>query len=89
MAIIVIPRPLQEKLGEEGADQLVQTINQVAQDSLAFVKEEFERRDRLAMINQALSAFKTDLIQWMFIFSVSEVVILTFILYTMLRLSMT
>lgn len=46
MAIISVPRPLREKLGDEGADALVEVLNRVAQDSRAdtitFVVEKFE-----------------------------------------------
>lgn len=48
MAIIAVPRPLRERLGEEGTDALVEVLNQLTQnsraDTLTFVEEKFERR---------------------------------------------
>ena len=64
MAIIAIPRPLRERLGDEGADALVEVLNQVAQDThadtLTFVEEKFERRvsEEIAKVNQRLDAFE-------------------------------
>ncbi len=48
MAVITVPRILREKLGEEGADSLIELINSadtgVKEDVLVFVEEKFERR---------------------------------------------
>ena len=46
--LITIPRGLREKLGEEGANGLVELLNSQAQNSgdsiTTFVEEKFERR---------------------------------------------
>ncbi|GBC83220.1 hypothetical protein HRbin10_02364 [bacterium HR10] len=48
MPIITVPRALRERLGEEGAEALVQLINQATEaakvDVVAVVEEKFERR---------------------------------------------
>lgn len=48
MPIITVPKPLREKLGDEGSDALVQLINQASEstraDVVALVGERFERR---------------------------------------------
>jgi hypothetical protein len=48
MPIITVPKPLRERLGEEGAEALVQLINQATEagkgDVVAVVEERFERR---------------------------------------------
>ena len=48
MPIITVPKPLRERLGEEGAEALVQLINQATEagkgDVVALVEEKFERR---------------------------------------------
>ncbi|GBC77178.1 hypothetical protein HRbin08_00648 [bacterium HR08] len=48
MPIITVPRSLRERLGEEGAEALVQLINQATEaarvDMVAVVEEKFERR---------------------------------------------
>jgi hypothetical protein len=47
MPIITVPKPLRERLGEEGAEALVQLINQATEagngDVVAVVEEKFER----------------------------------------------
>jgi len=48
MAVIAVPRPLREKLGEEGTDALVALINEAGENSkrsvIEVVEERFERR---------------------------------------------
>jgi hypothetical protein len=48
MALVIVPRILREKLGEDGADALVSLFNeangQTRTDVLTFVEEKFERR---------------------------------------------
>ncbi|MFQ5667029.1 MAG: LA_3696 family protein [Candidatus Binatia bacterium] len=48
MALITVPRPLREKLGNEASDALVSLINQAGNgykaDTIEFVGERFERR---------------------------------------------
>jgi hypothetical protein len=48
MPVLTVKRPLREKLGEEGADALVDLINQAQQEQknviVTFVEEKFERR---------------------------------------------
>ncbi len=48
MAIITVPKPLREKLGDEGSDALVELLNKTGdrqkEDVLEFVEEKFERR---------------------------------------------
>jgi hypothetical protein len=48
MAVIAVPRPLREKLGEEGTDALVALINEAGENNkksvIEVVEERFERR---------------------------------------------
>ncbi|MBI4649282.1 MAG: hypothetical protein HY738_22465 [Bacteroidia bacterium] len=48
MEIILVPRPLREKLGEEASDNLVELINKangvVKQDTISLCSDKFERR---------------------------------------------
>ena len=48
MAIVAVPKPLREKLGEEGVDALIELFNQSQSEQknniLEFVEEKFERR---------------------------------------------
>jgi len=80
MTIIALPRVLREKLGDEGADSLIELINtateKTKEDTLIFVEEKFERR---------LAEVKSDIIKWMFIFWVGQIGVLTGILFTFFR----
>jgi hypothetical protein len=61
MAVITVPRVLREKLGEDGADSLIELINKtdasVKEDVLVFVEEKFERRlaEELGKVNERIS----------------------------------
>ncbi len=61
MAIVTLPKPLREKLGEEGANALLEVLNQLSQDTradvLTFVEEKFERRlsEEMGQLRQGLA----------------------------------
>jgi len=59
MPIITIPKALREKLGDDGADALVDLFNQSEQrqkeDVLEFVEEKFERR-----LNEEIGALRVE-----------------------------
>ena len=48
MPVITVPRPIREKLGDDGADALVALLNQASEstriDVIVLVEEKFERR---------------------------------------------
>lgn len=60
MAIISVPRPLREKLGEEGSDALIDILNQTQEkqkgDIIEIVGEKFERR-----LVKEISSLRTEL----------------------------
>ena len=62
MPIITVPKVLREKLGEDGADALVELVNvangQTKADVLTFVEEKFERRlsEEIGKVRQEMSA---------------------------------
>lgn len=68
MSIILLPETLRQKLGDQGAKELVELINNATQNTKKDVLEtsvdRFERR---------LSETKADLIKWMFIFWLSQI----------------
>lgn len=80
MAVIAVPRPLREKLGDEGADALVELLGRVSEgergDILALAEEKFERR--LAMVEATL-------IKWMFIFWAGQIGVITGILFAFFK----
>ncbi len=135
MAIITVPKPLREKLGDEGSDALVELLNKTGDrhkaDVLEFVEEKFERRlsEELGKINQRITneigkvnqritneteslrveiqqtrtdlvdriershtglvdrieTTRADLIKWVFIFWVGQIVALTGILFAFFK----
>ncbi|NPV29916.1 MAG: hypothetical protein HPY58_09755 [Firmicutes bacterium] len=69
--ILVIPEVLRARLGDDGARELVNLLNQAAkgtkENTIELMVERFERR---------LAETKTDLIRWMFVFWTGQVVIM-------------
>jgi len=67
MAVITVPKVLREKLGEDGADSLIELINKadtgVKEDVLVFVEEKFERRlaEELSKVNEKIAETNTTL----------------------------
>ena len=61
MEIITVPRVLREKLGDNGADSLVDLLNRVSDhtrdDVLIFVEEKFEHRlsEEMVRVNQRIT----------------------------------
>lgn len=82
MEVIVVPKALREKLGDEGADSLVDLINRannrVKEDTLVFVEEKFEKRitEEISKVYERMSEFKADIIRWMSIFWVGQIGVL-------------
>ncbi len=109
MAIITIPKILQEKLTEEGANALVGILDKVEERSeahtLQVAEERFEKnlekaktelREEINKVDKRLEQVKSelkadianvraDLIKWMFIFWVGQVITITGILITFLK----
>jgi hypothetical protein len=80
MAILFVEKPLREKLGEEAVDSLVRLINSALaeQESVPSkpIDKSFEpqRSYEFAKLDAAIDKWKTDVIEWMFIFAVAEIV---------------
>ena len=109
MAVIAVPRPLREKLGEDGTDVLVALINEAGENNkrsvIEVVEERFERRlaeeigkireemDKLRVeLSGEISKLRADmydlranLIQWMFVFWIGQIGVLTGILFAFFR----
>jgi len=69
MAVITVPKVLREKLGEDGADSLVELINKadtgVKEDVLIYVEEKFERRlvEELSKVTEKNDKTNTSLLE--------------------------
>ena len=85
------PRPLREKLGDDGADALVAVINEATknqrEDIVAFVEEKFERRlaEEVGKLRQEIAEVKADIIRWMFLFWVGQIGVITGILFAFFK----
>ena len=61
MAIISVPKPLREKLGEEGSDALIELINRQSESErgniIELVEQKFERRlsEEMAKMNDRIT----------------------------------
>ncbi|HXG20238.1 MAG TPA: hypothetical protein VNN62_14335 [Methylomirabilota bacterium] len=98
MAVITVARPLREKLGEEATDALVALINEANEDNkksvIEFVEERFERRlaEEMGKIREEMSKMRVEmadlranLVQWMFLFWIGQIGVLTGILFAFFR----
>jgi hypothetical protein len=85
--LIAIPKALREKLGEEGANGLVDLLNSQAQNSgnsiTTFVEEKFERRlsEELSKLRVEMHKNQAATIRWMFVFWVGQIGALLGILF--------
>ena len=91
MAVIAVPRPLREKLGEEGTDALVALINEAGDNNkesvIEVVEERFERRlsEEMSKLRVEMHDLRASLIQWMFLFWIGQIGVLTGILFAFFR----
>jgi hypothetical protein len=91
MAVITVARPLREKLGEEGTDALVALINEAGEDNkksvIEVVEERFERRltEEIGKLRTDMADLRANLIQWMFLFWIGQIGVLTGILFAFFR----
>lgn len=98
MAVIAVPRPLREKLGEEGTDALVALINEAGESNkksvVELVEERFERRlteeigkvrEEVSRLRVEMADLRANLVQWMFLFGIGQIGMLTGILFAFFR----
>ena len=91
MAVITVPRPLREKLGEDGTDALVRLINEAGESNkksvIEVVEERFERRltEEVGKLRTDMADLRANLIQWMFLFWIGQIGVLTGILFAFFR----
>lgn len=91
MAVIAVPKPLREKLGEEGTDALVALINEAGESNkksvIEVVEERFERRlaEEMGKLRAEIADLRANLVQWLFIFWIGQIGVLTGILFAFFR----
>ncbi len=96
--LITVPKALREKLGEEGASDLVDLLNSNAQNSgnsiTTFVEEKFERRlsEEISKVRDEISILRVEMhknqaatIRWMFVFWVGQIGAILGILFAFFR----
>src|SRR5262249_3481306 len=80
-----------EKSGEEGTDALVTLINEAEESNkksvVEVVEERFERRlsEEIGKLRTDMADLRTNLIQWMFLFWIGQIGVLTGILFAFFR----
>lgn len=78
MAIIAIPKILQERLTDEGADAFVQILDRVEDRTqkavLEAAGERFERRlsEEIGKVREEIANSRAEIIKWMFIFWIGQ-----------------
>lgn len=81
MPIVVIPKPLRDRLGDEaseGLSTLLTDIDQAARkDALVLAEERLERRlsEEMAKLRVEIAGFKTKVIKWMFLFWIGQIAV--------------
>ncbi len=91
MKLISIPKVLREKLGEDGADALLDLINaageDIKNDVIKLSEEKFEKRltEEISKLRVEMSKMYANLIKWMFIFWVGQIGVITAILFAFLK----
>lgn len=91
MAVVTVARPLGEKLGEEGTDALVALINKAdkgnKREVIEIGEERFERRlsEEISKLRTDMADLCANLIQWMFLFWISQIGVFTGILVAVFR----
>jgi hypothetical protein len=87
MSLVIMPKILQEKLGDDGAEELVKIINASIDASKTGVVLEGTFEKRLSETEEKISKeitdarvesmrTKADLIKWMFVFWAGQIVIM-------------
>jgi len=82
MTVIAIPRILQDKLTEPGAQALLDILNQVGEQSkdniLIAAESKFEKRlaEEIESVRVEIARSKAEIIRWLFIFWVGQIGIL-------------
>lgn len=67
MAVIAVPRPLREKLGEEGTDALITLLNEAGENNkrsvIEVVEERFERRlsEEMGKVREEMGRLRMEL----------------------------
>ncbi len=94
MPVITIPKPLRERLGEEASDAFADFVKEIdleaRKDALSLDEERLERRlaeELRAEMKEDMGKLRAEIIKWMFIFWVSQIGILSGIIFAILRLT--
>jgi len=91
MPILTMPRPLREKLGDEASDSLVLFLNNASietkKDILQTSDDKFERRlvEVKSELEIKIERIKTELIRWMFMFWIGQMLGLIGILFAFFK----
>ncbi|MBF0464631.1 MAG: hypothetical protein HQK88_02710 [Nitrospirae bacterium] len=76
MTVITIPRPLREKLGDEGTDAFVEVINKIdteAKKGLATKEDISNLEIKIESVKAEIEKSKSETLRWLFIFWASQI----------------
>ncbi|MBW8050497.1 MAG: hypothetical protein FVQ77_09190 [Cytophagales bacterium] len=91
MAIITIPKPLREKLGDEASDSLVDLINDAngnnKGDIIEHAEQKFEKRlaEEIGGLRTEMHSLHTQNIRWMFAFWIGQIAFILGFLFTFFK----
>ena len=91
MSIISIPKPLREKLGDEGTDALVQVLNENQKELRSSVIDHAEQRfekhlaEEISDLRGIIQKSRSDTIKWMFLFWVGQIGVVLGIILAVFR----
>ncbi|MBF0318594.1 MAG: hypothetical protein HQL01_02145 [Nitrospirae bacterium] len=77
MSVIAIPKPLRERLGDDGVDALVAVINEAnlsARDNLATKSDIAALELKIESTRSEIEKSKSETLKWMFIFWAGQLI---------------
>ena len=95
MEIIIVPKPLREKLGDDASEALVNFFNGVngvnKKEIIEIVDNKFEKRLAVEIgklrveMHQEMEKLHTSIIRWMFVFWIGQIAVILGLLFTFFK----
>ena len=95
MEIIIVPKSLKEKLGDDASETLVNFFNGVngasKKEIIEIVGDKFEKRLAVEIgklrveMHQEMAKLHTSIIRWMFIFWIGQIAVILGLLFTFFK----
>ena len=91
MEIIIVPKPLREKLGDGASEALVNFFNGVnganKKEIIEIVSDKFEKRlaEEIGKLRVEMHLLHTKTIRWMFVFWIGQIAVILGLLFTFFK----